>query len=329
MRVADGRIFDVAEPAQPPPREVEPPPPVPPELPPPPPPRPQEELEPKPVSVLWTSLVLAIAGVFVVGLLYPWDDVGRSWVDRHFHPSVGAAGNVLSALAPLALIAGTVVAVLLAHRSAAWRLLAGGLLVGLGVAGAAKYGGLVANQLDKEGTRTDSIIVLAFVALSSCALAVLGTKLAAGGLDRYVSGRSKMIAGGLALVGAGLVVVGSAVEYNGTTSKSILEDDGWFAADPLVGALVALGAIFVGRGIGHAGAGALIAIGVLGLALWPRFIGVPILIDDRFGSAAPGGFLGLLGSACLLAAGVIVAWPHQTPPATTATPDEPHAAVST
>ena len=329
MRVADGRIFDVAEPAQPPPREVEPPPPVPPELPPPPPPRPQEELEPKPVSVLWTSLVLAIAGVFVVGLLYPWDDVGRSWVDRHFHPSVGAAGNVLSALAPLALIAGTVVAVLLAHRSVAWRLLAGGLLVGLGVAGAAKYGGLVANQLDKEGTRTDSIIVLAFVALSSCALAVLGTKLAAGGRDRYVSGRSKMIAGGLALVGAGLVVVGSAVEYNGTTSKSILEDDGWFAADPLVGALVALGAIFVGRGIGHAGAGALIAIGVLGLALWPRFIGVPILIDDRFGSAAPAGFLGLLGSACLLAAGVIVAWPHQTPPATTATPDEPHAAVST
>lgn len=187
----------------------------------------------------------------------------------------------------------------------------------------------MANQLDREGTRTDSVVVLAFVAVSSCALAVLGTKLAAGGRDRYVSGRARIVAGGLALVGAGLVVVGSAVEYNGTTSKSILEDDGWIAADPLVGALVALGAIFVGRGIGQAGAGALIAIGALGLALWPRFIGVPILIDDRFGSAAPGGFLGLLGSACLLAAGVIVAWPRQTQTAPTAVTDEPHAAVST
>ena len=331
MRVPDGRIFDVPTPVEPVDREIEEPPPVPPSVPPPkpdePPPVTIDEPPPERISALWTALVLAICVVFVVGLLYPWDDAGRSWVDRHFHPSVGAAGNVLSALAPLALIAGTVVAVLLAHRSAAWRLLAGGLLVGLGVAGAAKYGGLVANQLDREATRTDSVIVLALVALSSCALAVLGTKLAAGGRDRYVSGSSRLIAGGLALVGAGLVVVGSVVEYNGTTSKSILEDDGWFAADPLVGALVALGAIFVGRGIGQAGAGALIAIGILGIALWPRFIGVPILIDDRFGSGAPGGFLGLLGSACLLAAGLIVAWPRTTPPATTATPDEPSAAV--
>ena len=225
----------------------------------------------------------------------------------------------------LALIAGTFFAVLLAHLSPRSRLFAGGLLVGLGAAGAAKYGGLLLNQLDKEGTRTDSVVVLAFVAVCSCALAVLGTKLAAGGRDRYASGAQRIVAGGLALLGAGLVVVGCALDYNGVNSKSILPDDGWFALDPLAGVLVALGAIFVGRGTGQAGAGALIAVGAVGVALWPRFIGVPILLDDTLGSAAPGGFVGLLGSTCLVAAGVVLAWPRQTKAASTGAPGEPDA----
>jgi hypothetical protein len=338
MRVPDGRIFDVPQPAEPLEREPEKPRPVPPEEPPPPPPPPEEprrEEPPKqpvektePLPVLWTALVIMIGLVFVVGLVYPWDDLGRSWVDRHFGRA-GSTANVLSALAPIALIAGTFSAVLLAHLYPRARLLAGGLLVGLGVAGAAKYTALVANQLAKEGTRTDSVVVLGLVAISSCVLAVLGTKLAARRQEQYASGATRVVAGGLALVGASLVVVGCYVDYNSATSKSILGDDGWFALDPLAAVLVALGAIFVGGGTGRAGAGALIAVGAVGLALWPRFIGVPILLGGASGSAAPGGFIGLLGSSCLVAAGLVLAWPRQTEPLPTAAPDEPHAAVST
>jgi hypothetical protein len=325
MRVPDGRIFDVPAPAQAPPREIEPP------LPPVPPPEPPEtrgeekapaptpEPSPTPVpgtpSLLWTALALGLGGLFIVGLLYPWDRVGRSWVDRHFHESAGGTGDVLSALSPLVLIVGTLAAVLLAHTSARWRPFAAGLLIGFGVAGAAKYGGLVLNQLSKDDVRPGSIAVLLLVTAGAGALAVLGSRLGLPPEEGPVSRRTRMVAVALAVAGALLVLVGCAVDYNGANSKSILADDGWFALDPLAGALVGLGAVFVGRGSGRVGAGILVAAGVVGLALWPRFIGVPIALDDQFGSAAPGGFIGLLGSLLLVAAGVALAWPRRAKPA--------------
>lgn len=326
MRVPDGRIFDVPAPAEPPDRELEEPPPVPPTDPPPPPPAPLSEPsgdEPRAesLSLLWTALVLAVAGLFVVGLIYPWDEVGRSWVDRRFHPSARSAGDVLSALSPIALIAGTAVAVTLARFGRSWRLFSGGLLIGLGVAGAAKYGGVLLNQLEKGDARTDSVLVLAVVVAASCLLAILGSKIAAPGEDRYVTGPSRFVTICLAVTGAVLVLVGCAVDYNSVNSKSIFADDGWFALDSLAGVLVGLGALFLGRGSGLVGGGALIAVGAVGAALWPRFIGVPILLDDTVGSAAPGGFIGLLGSCCLIAAGVVLAWPRRLRTASTAESD--------
>jgi hypothetical protein len=181
----------------------------------------------------------------------------------------------------------------------------------------------------KDGTNTVSLAVLATVAASSVVLAVLGTKLAAGGKDRYAAGTQRIVAGGLALVGAGLVIVGCAVDYNGVLAKSVVPDDSWLAVDPLIGVPVALGAIFVGRGTGHAGAGALIAVGAVGVALWPRYIGVPILLDDSVGSVGAGGFIGLLGSSCLVAAGLVLASPLRRKAGATAAPGETHAAAST
>jgi CHAT domain len=291
MRVADGRVFDVRDPIDPQPIQDEPPPPPP----------------PPPVSLLWTAVALGVAGLFVVGLLYPWDDANRSWVDRQFDASAGSTGNVLSALSPIALIAGTAIAVLLARLSRSWRLFAAGLAIGLGIAGAAKYGAVLLNQLDAGNQRIDSVVVLGLVVAASCLLAVLGSKITASGEDRYVSGSRKALVVGLAIAGAALVLAGCAVDYNSVNSKSIFADDGWFALDPLAGVLVGLGAISVGRS-GLVGAGALIAVGVVGVALWARFIGVPIVLDDTVGSAAPGGFIGLLGSLCLVAAGVVLAW---------------------
>lgn len=334
MRVPDGRIFDVPAPVERREIEPEPPPPVPPVVPPEQPDEPEqpeedEVEESEPIPVLWTALVLAIGVVFVVGLVYPWDEANRSWIDRQFHDSAGALGNLLSAIAPLALIAGTFLALLLAHLSPRSRVLAGGLLVGLGVAGAAKYGGLVLSHPDKEGANSISLVVLTLVAGSAVVLAILGTKLAAGRADTYAAGRQRVVAGGLALVGAGLVIVGCAVDYNGVLNKSILPDDGWFVLDPLIGVVVALGAIFVGRGTGQAGAGALIAVGAVGVALWLRYIGVPIVLDDTVGSADVGGFLGLLGSSCLVAAGLVLAWPLRRKEAVASAQSEPRAVAST
>jgi hypothetical protein len=318
MRVPDGRIFDVPAPAEPPPRPLERPVrPVPrPEPPetgrheevpaPPPGPSPRE-----PIPLLWTALALGAGALFIVGLLYPWDRVGRSWVDRRFHVSAGGTGDVLSSLSPLALIVGSLAAILLAHRSTRWRPFAAGLLIGFGIAGAAKYGSLVLNQLNKDDVRVGSIVVLVLVTAGAGALAVLGSKLSLPAEEGQVSGRTKLVAGSLAVVGAVLVLVGCALDYNDVNSKSILADDGWFALDPLAGALVGLGAVFVGRGSGRVGAGILVAAGIVGLALWPRFFGVPIVLDNTVGSPDAGGFIGLVGSLCIVAAGVALAWPRR------------------
>lgn len=329
MRVPDGRIFDVPSPVQRRVIEPEAPPPVPP---PEPPGEPEQEPgdvdEPERIPVLWTALAIALGVMFVLGLVYPWDEGGRAWVDRRFGAGAGSLGNLLSALSPLALAAGTFFAVLLAHVSPRSRVLAGGMLVGLGATGAAKYGGLVLWRPALEGVNSTSLLVLGLVAASSVVLAVLGSKLAAGGTDRYATGTPRVVAGGLALVGAALVIVGCVVPYNDGRSKSLIPDDGWFALDPLVGVMIALGAIFVGRGTGQAGAGALIAVGAVGVALWPRFIVVPMLLDAAPNSAGAGGFIGLLGSACLLAAGLVLASPlwRKAPPTV---PADAHAAPST
>jgi hypothetical protein len=272
------------------------------------------------VSLIWTVLTLGVAALLLVGLIYPWDEVGRSWVDRHFHESVGVLGNVFSALAPLALVIGALAALLLVHVAPGRRLFAGGLLIGFGVVGAAKYGGLVFGQLGNDEVRTDSIVVLALVAVGSALLAVLGTKLTSGGEEHYAAGGMRRLAIGLTIAGAALLLVGCLADYNGETSRSILPGDGWLALDPLAGGLVALGAVFLGRGVGETGAGALVAVGAVGMALWLRFIGVPILIDDALGSAGPAGFAGLLGSACLVAAGVVAGWHRRSEPTLAAVP---------
>lgn len=336
MRVPDGRIFDVPAPVERREIEPEPPPPVPPVVPPEPPDAAEQELEEEAeeaerIPLLWTALVLAIGVMFVVGLVNPWGDRGRiddrSWIDRQFHVSARTAGDVLSALSPLALIAATFLAILLAHMAPRWRLLAGGLLVGLGITGVAKYGGLTAH-LQKGDAEARSVVIFGLITACSGVLAVLGSKLATSGPDRYASGGTRRLAVGLALVGAALVVAGCLVEYNGVSGKTVIPEDGWFALEPLAGAVVALGAVFVGRGSGQAGAGALIAVGVVGLALWPRFIGVPIALDESEGSAAPGGFIGLLGSSCLLAAGLVLASPLWRK-SSAAAPGDVHAAAST
>jgi hypothetical protein len=60
----------------------------------------------------------------------------------------------------------------------------------------------------------------------------------------------------------------------------------------------------------------------VGVALWLRFIVVPIVLDDAVGRAAPGGFIGLLGASCFVVAGAVLAWSRQRRPNAAAVPGD-------
>ena len=160
MRVADGRIFDVAadpaseKPVLPETTPVVPPPPPPAVEPEPAPPEPAPEPvraeSPPPAEaattdrVLRGAAVLSIVGavLLAIGVRFPWDYRGRSWLDLKFGADGIENAGFFTGFAPVALVLGTLAALALAFRPRT-RELGAGLLIGFGVAGAVKYLGLL------------------------------------------------------------------------------------------------------------------------------------------------------------------------------------------
>ena len=269
--------------------------------------------------------VVGLVGValLVLGIAFPWDNhepaggdplavaTGRSWLAAHFHPSAGTISDVLHALSAIAVAVGVLVALLLARR-AERRPFAAGLLIGFGVAGALKYAGVLGRVVSWNPTQRGSVLVFVLVTVAACGIVAVGVGLLrtseTGPRDGAADSPLPVQA---AIFGAAvLIIAGSVVPFNGggggNGSKAVVTGGvaGWHAIDPLGVALAALGvALVIGSLSRAAAAGVLIALGIESVALWPRYIGVPLVESRDVASPAAGGFIGLAGGILLLLAG--------------------------
>ena len=133
--------------------------------------------------VLRGAAILSIVGavMLAIGVRFPWDDRGRSWLDLKF----GAAGidnaGFFTGFAPVALVLGTLAALALAFRPRT-RELGAGLLIGFGVAGAVKYLGLLGLALTigdhNNGPRGVSPVAFTGVVAGAVLLVVAGVRVA-------------------------------------------------------------------------------------------------------------------------------------------------------
>ncbi len=327
MRVADGRIFDVAaapatdEPAMDEPTVRRPlvvplrPPPGEPAAPPE--PAPPRTEPPLPASVRRTerallgaaALSLMGAVLLAIGIFFPWDFFrgGRSWLDLKFGVDGIEHSGLFTAFSPVALVLGTLAALALAFRPRT-RELGAGLLIGFGVAGAVKYFGLWGRVVDDNATRGSSAIVFAGVVAGAALLIAAGIWLA---LLNAPSGDPAAPLGNLVpallVAAAVLVVLGSVIPFNGEIDRRVVPDEGWLAIDPIVIPLAALAALVLLRsGRRLLAAGVLIALGIESATLWLRYLGVPIIAPDSGGSFGLGAAAGLAAGVVILVAGLVV-----------------------
>jgi CHAT domain-containing protein len=327
MRVPDGRIFDIAEPLgvhQPIPEVVPKPPIVDDEVKPwptttkPPPrdvpdPLPPVDVPPEAVPARVMVLLGAATALLALGLVYPWDHHrgGRSYFHPYFGRLSNAEGGAFTALSPLALLVMAAAACWLARRG---RLqLAAGLLLGCGLAAAAKYLGLLARIVvpanGAEPVRVDSAVVFAFVLFGAFALVPAAVRLAQLAHTPLVrrDGRLNVAVA----VGAMLVIVGCLLPFNGGGHdpahyrRAILPDEGSQAIEPLVLGIALVALVLVLRYLPLAlAAGCLIALGIDGVTLWIRYAGIPVVEDQSKASAAAGGFVGIAGGVVALVIGL-------------------------
>jgi CHAT domain len=325
MRVADGRIFDVAadpaseKPALPETTPVVPPPPPPavepepvPAMPAPVPPTAESPPPARAVTtdrVLLGAAVLSLVGavLLAIGVRFPWDFRGRSWLDLKFGTDGIENSGLFTGFAPVALVLGTLTALGLAFRPRT-RDLGAGLLIGFGVAGAAKYLGLLGLVLTESATRGWSAVVFTGVVAGAVLLVVAGVRVALLNPTSVEPAAPLGILVPALLVGAAVLsVIGLVTPFNGKLDRKVVPDEDWLAIDPLVIPLAALGAlVLLTSGRRLLAAGLLIALGIASATLWLRYLGVPIIAPDNAGSFGAGAAAGLAGGVMILAAGLVV-----------------------
>ena len=282
--------------------------------------RPSAPVSPERVPPWVWYLGAAATLLLALGFAFPWDTRGRSWIDRQF-AAVGWIADWLSALSPLALVVGAIAGLVLAYRPAT-RAFGAGLLIGLGLVAAGKYGGLVLwlATLD-EMRRAVSLFVLTLVVAAACSLVAVGVLLARRAPPEHPATHSwSRLVVSLVVVGSALTLLGCVVPFNGGSDEFFVaaraivpgaknEADSWLALDQALVVLAALGALLVARHSRKVASGILVAVGLVSALLWVRYIGIPIAQKATQGSAAPGGFIGLAGALALAGAGVLLAWP--------------------
>jgi hypothetical protein len=267
--------------------------------PPPPPPPPPPRV---PASVIASGL--CGVALLAVGLILLWD----TYITPDF-PFLSMAPGFFTAVAPLGILGGALLAVtrVSSERKAGW--LDVGLLAGFGFAAAAKGISLLGDSEDRvKGGGLTWVAGGALVGAAGVATAVH--------LSKRVS-REREHGGGtaafVAVLGAAMLIIGAVIPFNVATpgGKRIVASDSWLGADPIgiaLAILVAVGLLFAGRR--RLAAGLLLALGFSGALLWVRYIGIPVaqwMHTEGVASPRLGGLIGLAGGLLVFGAGLRLA----------------------
>ena len=247
----------------------------------------------------WTlTLGVASALLLLTGTALRWDAI--------VHPDFGKAGTVpflalATAPAPLAVAAAALLAGTL-HAAGPHPLFEGALL-GVAVAGVAKYAAVL--------TLEESRLAAAAALAGSALLCLFATRrIAKGGYrDRTPLDPAAVV---LALAGAALVLAATKIPFNIVViddETAVVLERGWDALEPIVIALAVVAVVLFGWRFGReAAAGALLGLGLASALLWMRYVGVPLLQMaqvDGVASVQEGGFVGLAGSVLIVVAGAL------------------------
>jgi hypothetical protein len=246
----------------------------------------------------WSSreLMLAAAGTIAIafGTAVGWS----RYANPDVPPSITAQYlGIFTSAAPLAVAFGVAAGV------GIWGLVRGsrlgvGLTLGFALAAIGEYAPRVRNHDPKLQT----MLPLIGAAVAATAAAVATSRLAS---VRTPSRKPRVPVKVLmlSLAGAALVATATALPFN--YSATVWQRDGG-AAEPLVIAATVLAVLALNarlpRGVA---AGVLLGCAISGAAVWVRYIGVPALEKNQ--NLTYGGFVGLLGALCILAAGINLA----------------------
>jgi TIR domain len=217
---------------------------------------------------------------------------------------------LFTAPAPLGLLLGSLMALLVVGGARTGDLLWIGLLLGFGFEAAATGLSLLGEESGR--VRGGGFLWLAGgLALTAsgavAATAVRGRLGSARASARETPGWTVPF---LAVLGAALLVVGALIPFNVASpgGARVVADDSWLAVDPIATAIAVLGTImllYVGNR--RLAGGILIALGVGTALFWVRYAGIPVAqwAREMDGVASPrlGGFVGLAGGLIILAAG--------------------------
>jgi len=254
-------------------------------------------------ALLGLAATVGLAAAFALPLYH--DSLWRTDVHWfHFPRILAPFGSLFTSLEPIALIAGTCLAALLAlsprHKS-----LAAGLLLGFGIAGAAK------------GVSTLLWIQSRGSASSGAYLLVIASALAIGaGLDLRSSARKVREHPSdtnltTVVIAALLLCAGIVIPYRGTNQGWGVVLGKWheLAWEPVAIAVVAIAVSILARRRGNrtVAGGVLIALGTASFFYWAWLAGLPTLQRIRGTTNGvhplPGAYLGLLGALLLIFAG--------------------------
>jgi hypothetical protein len=256
----------------------------------------------------WPGLVatgLVGVALLVVGLVLLW----REYITKHFVSLPdGVPAGIFTAVAPLGVLAGAVLALALVSREATTTWLRVGLLAGFAVEAGVK-------GLSLLGDSSSRVQAGGLVWLAGGGTLAVTAGIAARHLSRQAPPESSDQpmygpTAAVALIGAAMLVVGAVIPFNiaeGTDERIVAQLD-WLAVDPIgtaIAVVVAVGLLLARRR--SLAAGLLIAFGIGSTLLWVRYIGIPLAqwsaTNENVASPQAGGFVGLAGGVLVFCAG--------------------------
>lgn len=253
-----------------------------------------------PASVIATGL--AGASLLAVGLALLWN----TYITPGFR-FLPVAPGVFTAVAPVAVFAGALLALARVSRDGKAGWFDVGLLAGFGFEAAAKGVSLLGESAGR--VQGGGLLWLGGGAVLGAAGAATASHLS----KRAPAAAQREPARGatafVAVLGAAMLVVGAVIPFNVATpgGNRVVASDSWLGADPIGTALAVLAAVtLLLAGRRNLAAGLLIALGLGGALLWARYVGIPVaqwFHTEGVASPRAGGLIGLAGSLIIFGAG--------------------------